>query len=655
MVVSASNQLPEAKNYSGKPFPLTYRPKEKGIGAFRLSEWISANKDKLKKTLQDHGAVLFRGFDLRSPEEQAQVISSLGLKTMPYVGGAAVRNKVVGDLIMTTNESPPQEPIPFHHEMAQCPEPPSHLAFMCNIPAQKGGATPILRSSAVYDYFKQKHPKFCQKMESLGVKYVRIMPGEDDPKSAIGRSWRNTFKANTKEEAEAEMKKQGSSWEWMDNDCVKTITATVPAIRKDERTGAKIFFNSVVAAFTGWIDSRNDPKKAVILGDGSLVDAEALIDVAKFMDKEKVSFAWEEGDVLLVDNWVTMHSRQPFEGPRRVMATVFRGDEADEKHNTPSAMLTSGDSIPLVGLGMWKIPKEVCPDIVVKAIKAGYRCFDNACDYGNEVEVGKGLSKAFELKLITRDKLWITSKLWNTYHAKEHVRAACLKTLKDLNLKYLDLYLIHFPIAQKFVPFEKRYPPEWSYDPEEKKEFTKSIVQVDVPIAETWAAMEQLLEEGLVKNIGVCNFNCALLRELLKTAKVKPVVNQVELHPYLTQNKLIRFCRRNGIHMTGFSNLGAPSYVELGMAKKADFVIDQKVVVDIAKAVGKTEAQVVLRWHLQRGNSIIPKTTKEHRLKENIGLFDFALSQEQMAQISALNMNRRFNDPGVFADIPIYD
>mmetsp|Transcript_27593 Transcript_27593/g.67105 ORF Transcript_27593/g.67105 Transcript_27593/m.67105 type:complete len:376 (-) Transcript_27593:286-1413(-) len=375
------------------------------------------------------------------------------------------------------------------------------------------------------------------------------------------------------------------------------------------------------------------------------------------MDKEKVSFAWEAGDVLVVDNWQAMHSRQPFEGPRTVLASVFRGKvaEEDEKKKPATATLSTGDAIPLVGLGMWKVPKDVCPKVVVQAIRAGYRCFDNACDYGNEEEVGRGLREALDAKLVKREDLWITSKLWNTYHAKEHVRPACLKTLKDLGLKYLDLYMIHFPIAQKFVPFEKRYPPEWSYDPEQKLEFTKSIVQVPVPLRETWEAMEALVEEGLVKNIGICNFNTALIRELMKTAKIKPCVLQVELHPYLAQEKLMRFCRKEGIHMTGFSNLGAPSYVELGMATKSEFVLEKKVVKDIASKKGKTPAQVVLRWHLQRGNSIIPKTSKEHRLKENIGLFDFTLTSDEMAQISSLDMHKRFNDPGVFADIPIYD
>ncbi|GAB5371889.1 hypothetical protein AAMO2058_001618900 [Amorphochlora amoebiformis] len=641
-LVRSDEALPEAKIYDGKVFPLTFYPgkDQPPVGQTRLSEWASANRKLITQKAMEHGAILFRGFDLRSPEEQAAFFLSLGLKSMPYVGGAAVRTSIVGDIIMTTNESPPEEPIPFHHEMAQVPNPPTHLCFMCNIAAKKGGATPILRSDVVYTYLAKSHPKLCVDMETKGVKYVRVMPQEDDESSPIGRSWKNTFNAKTKAQAEIEMKKLNTTWEWLPDGSVKTTTATVPAIREDKRTGKKVFFNSVVAAFIGWIDSRNDPKKAVVFGDGTPINPKALEDIANFMDKEKVSFPWLSGDVLLVDNTVCMHSRQPFEGPRRVLASVFQG-HVDTKYTMPNAVLTSGAKMPVLGLGMWKIPKTKCQEIIVEAVKAGYRHFDNACDYGNEQEVGDGIAKVLESKLVSRDQLWITSKLWNTFHAKEHVRMACLKSMKDLGVKYLDLYLI-------------QYPPEWSYEPEAKLEFTESIVQSNVPIVETWAAMEELVQEGLVRNIGVANFNCSLLREILNTCKIKPAVNQVELHPYLLQSKLIRFCRKNGIHVTGFSPLGASSYVELGCSA-TEKVIDRKEISEIAKKIGKSPGQVLLRWGVQRGTSIIPKTTKVARLKENISIFDFELSKEDVDSIDALNLNKRFNDPGVFADIPIWD
>jgi D-xylose reductase len=188
--------------------------------------------------------------------------------------------------------------------------------------------------------------------------------------------------------------------------------------------------------------------------------------------------------------------------------------------------------MPSVGLGCWKIPKEQLADVVYNAIsKAGYRCIDEACDYGNEKEAGEGIKKVLDEGVIPRKDLWITSKLWNTYHRKEHVKAACLKSMQDLGVDYLDLYLVHFPIALKYVPVETRYPPEWVHDPSSSE---PRMEEDNVPFQETWEAMESLVAEGLVKNIGMCNVGVSLLRDVLNYAKVKPTVLQVELHPYNT-------------------------------------------------------------------------------------------------------------------------
>ena len=311
--------------------------------------------------------------------------------------------------------------------------------------------------------------------------------------------------------------------------------------------------------------------------------------------------------------------------------------------------------MPAVGLGLWKIPNEVCDQVVYDAIKVGYRCLDAASDYGNEKEVGKGIKRALDDGLVKREQLWVTSKLWNTYHRKEHVKAACLRSLSDLGLEYLDLYLIHFPIAQKFVPFEERYPPGWNYTDQ------PGMVEDNVPYSETWSAMEDLVREGLVRNIGVCNIGTTMLRDVLNYATIKPSVLQVELHPYLAQEKLVRFCRTKGIAVTGFSNLGAGSYVALGMSKIEESCLNQQVVIDIAKKHGRTPAQVVLRWGVQRGTAIIPKTTSKERLIENLSIFDFNLSEEEMKSIAALDKNHRYNDPGVFCELafatfyPIYE
>ena len=320
--------------------------------------------------------------------------------------------------------------------------------------------------------------------------------------------------------------------------------------------------------------------------------------------------------------------------------------------------LADGGRMPAVGLGLWKVERGAAPGLVEEAIRCGYRHLDSASDYGNESEVGVGLRSVLSAGLCRREDLWVTSKLWNTYHAPEHVRPAAERTLRDLGLDYLDLYLIHFPIALRFVPFEERYPPGWVYDPSAAK---PRMEPAAVPLAETWGAMEELVDAGLVRRIGVCNYGVALLRDRLNYARVRPAVLQVELHPYLVQEKLVRFCRENGIGVTGFSPLGAPSYVPLGMAEPAESVLEEPIVRETARRLGRSPAQVVLRWAVQRGTAVIPKTSRPERLRENLALSDFELSAEETAAISRLDRGRRFNDPGVFCEqafgtfFPIYE
>lgn len=325
---------------------------------------------------------------------------------------------------------------------------------------------------------------------------------------------------------------------------------------------------------------------------------------------------------------------------------------------TATLTLASGDQLPAVGLGLWKIPTPQTADLVQTAVRAGYRHFDAACDYGNEAEAGAGFRAAIQAGACRRDELWITSKLWNTYHKSEHVRPACERSLRDLGVDYLDLYLIHFPIALEYVSPEVRYPPEWFYDPAAKDPRMKPAA---VPLAETWRAMEELVTAGLVKNIGVCNFGCSLVRDLLSYARIRPAVLQVELHPYLTQERLLRYCREERIAVTGFSPLGASSYLSLNMAKPDESVLEQPVVKQAAARLDKTPAQVVLRWGVQRGTAVVPKTTHPARLAENLAIFDFELSADEMRAISALDRGRRFNDPGQFCEaafntfFPIYE
>jgi D-xylose reductase len=315
----------------------------------------------------------------------------------------------------------------------------------------------------------------------------------------------------------------------------------------------------------------------------------------------------------------------------------------------------TGDRIPLAGFGLWKVAKEEAAQQVYDAIVRGWRHFDFAYDYGNEREAGEGLRRAMAEGLVKREELFLTSKLWCTQHAPEHVRPACERSISDLGVSYLDLYLVHFPMSLRHVPLS--HGPSGFANPETGK--LEPVVQSK---AETWHAMEELVDAGLARNIGVSNFNVVLIREMIACSrKYRPQVLQVELHPHLQQARLLRFCAEEKIVVEGYSPLGAGSYVPLGAASASDDVLKDATIGDIAAKHGVSPAQVVLRWGVQRGTVVLPKTSRPERLTENLSLFHFSLDADDLARIAKLERAKRYNDPGIFCEasfgtfFPIFD
>jgi len=276
------------------------------------------------------------------------------------------------------------------------------------------------------------------------------------------------------------------------------------------------------------------------------------------------------------------------------------------KNLQDTTTLNNGVKMPWFGLGVFKV--EEGPELVnaVKtAIQHGYRSVDTAAIYQNEEGVGKGIQEGLEVAGISREELFVTSKVWNSDLGYESTLAAYETSLKKLGLEYLDLYLIHWPVEGKYK--------------------------------DAWRALETLYKEGKVKAIGVSNFQIHHLEDLMKDAEIKPMVNQVEYHPRLTQKELQAFCRDNGIQLEAWSPLMQGQ------------LLDNEVLQEIADKHQKSVAQIILRWDLQNEVVTIPKSTKEHRIVENANVFDFELSKEEMEIIDGLNQNHRVGpDPDNF-------
>jgi D-xylose reductase len=247
------------------------------------------------------------------------------------------------------------------------------------------------------------------------------------------------------------------------------------------------------------------------------------------------------------------------------------------------------------------------------------------------------VARAIKDGLVTRDQLFIVSKLWNNYHDPTVIPSIVRRQLEDWSIDYFDLLHMHFPVSLKYVnPADQYPPPDGPVFP-----------QGGVPLHATWAGLEKVHEAGLVKAIGVCNFNGGLLYDLLNYAKVKPAVLQIEHHPYLTQERLTQYAQQRGLQLTAYSSFGPLSFLEMDAeaGQGAEPLFDTEPVRSAAKRTGKTSAQVLLRWATQRGIAVIPKSNKPARLTENLDVCSFDLTDAELHNISNLNRNLRFNDP----------
>lgn len=304
------------------------------------------------------------------------------------------------------------------------------------------------------------------------------------------------------------------------------------------------------------------------------------------------------------------------------------------KHQTfnvkqPTITLNDSNKIPILGLGTWNAQGDELKNAVKRAICMGYRHLDTAANYKNEKVIGEAIMECINDGVVSRQDLYITTKVWNNSHSRASIPVAIKTSLENLKLSYVDLYLIHYPIGYKegceLSPVDE----------------TGSVITSDIDYVETWLGMQDAYRSGATRSIGVSNFSKSQLKRLINNCSIVPAMNQIECHPYLTQKSLIEFCKRHSIEITAYSPLGSPARQLTNPS--APLLIEDPIVKSIAKKYGMNSSQVLIKYHMQRGIVVIPKAVDERHLQENLEAINMRqLSNQDLKELDLLDRNYRF-------------
>ena len=314
-------KIDRQRNFDGSVFPSVVLNEGQFETVAATNKWVQAHLAALEAELASSGAILFRGFPIDNAETFDQFSAAFGYQSFTYKESLsnAVRINFT-ERVFTANEAPKEVEIYLHHEMAQTPISPAKLFFFCKSAADHGGATPICRSDQLFKALESEMPSLAKNFENKGLRYTTHMPSKDDAQSGQGRSWASTLSVESKQQAEKKLLSLGYDWQWQPNGSLEAVTPVLPAVL--DLGDKKVFYNQLVAAYMGWAGVRDDPSCALAFGDGSAIPKDALERIAELSNDFTVDLQWQDGDVALLDNKMTMHGRRPYSGERKRQVLV---------------------------------------------------------------------------------------------------------------------------------------------------------------------------------------------------------------------------------------------------------------------------------------------------------------------------------------------